>query len=123
MPESLSRNGKTVLIWCWLTCPVPVWASFKDPKPLDGLPAVQKGILENVSRYVRPGGVLLYSTCTLRGRENENLIEEFLRAHPDFAPDTFELPQPVGIADGMLTLWPHIHGTDGFFIAKLRRKA
>ena len=96
---------------------------FKDPKPLDGLPAVQKGILENVSRYVRPGGVLIYSTCTLRGRENENVIEEFLRAHPDFAPDTFELPQPVGAADGMLTLWPHIHGTDGFFIAKLRRKS
>jgi 16S rRNA (cytosine967-C5)-methyltransferase len=96
---------------------------FKDPKPLDGLPAVQKGILENVSRYVRPGGVLLYSTCTLRRSENENVIEGFLLAHPNYILEAFELPQPVGIADGMLTLWPHIHGTDGFFIAKLRRKA
>lgn len=95
---------------------------FKDPKPLDGLPAVQKGILENVSRYVRPGGVLLYSTCTLRRRENEGMVEEFLANHADFAVESFELPVPVGGTDGMLTLWPHIHGTDGFFIAKLRRK-
>jgi len=95
---------------------------FKDPKPLDGLPAVQKGILENVSRYVKPGGVLLYSTCTLRWRENEGMVEEFLANHADFDVESFELPMPVGSTDGMLTLWPHIHGTDGFFIAKLRRK-
>jgi len=95
---------------------------YKDPKPLDGLPAVQKGILENVSRYVRPGGVLLYSTCTLRHRENEGAVEEFLAGHGDFTLEPFELPVPVGGTQGMVTLWPHIHGTDGFFIAKLRRK-
>lgn len=95
---------------------------FKDPGPLDGLPAVQKGILENVSRYVRPGGVLLYSTCTLRRRENEGVVEGFLAAHPDFAPEKFALPRPIGDVEGMITLWPHIHGTDGFFIAKLRRR-
>ena len=95
---------------------------FKDPKPLDGLPVVQKGILENVSRYVRPGGVLLYSTCTLRRGENGNVVEEFLATHPDYALETFELPQPIGAVDGMLTLWPHIHGTDGFFIAVFEKE-
>lgn len=94
---------------------------YKDPGPLAGLPRVQRAILENCARYVRPGGTLLYSTCTLLRRENEDVAEWFLSRHPEFELAEFELPG-VGRSDGMLTLWPHIHGTDGFFIAKLRRK-
>ena len=94
---------------------------FKDPKPLNGLPAIQKDILNNVSRYVRPGGVLLYSTCTLRKQENEDVVAHFLATHPDFELEGFALPGPVGRVEGMVTLWPHLHGTDGFFIAKFRR--
>ncbi len=96
---------------------------YRDPRPLEGLPAIQKDILSNVSRYVRPGGVLLYSTCTLLKRENEDVAWEFLASHKDYSLEPFVLPGPVGETDGMITLWPHRHGTDGFFIAKLRRNA
>lgn len=96
---------------------------YKDPEPLAGLPKVQSAILENVSRYVRPGGVLLYATCTLLERENEEIMAAFLEKRKDFTLEKFQLPGPFGLcADGMLTCWPHRHGTDGFFFAKLRRR-
>ena len=95
---------------------------YKEPGPLAGLPAVQRSILENVSAYVKPGGVLLYCTCTLLERENGDVVSWFLDAHPEYHTEPFELPAPIGrAAEGRLTLWPHIHGTDGFYIAKLRR--
>ena len=95
---------------------------YKEPGPLTGLPAVQRSILENVSAYVKPGGVLLYCTCTLLERENGDVVSWFLDAHPEYHTEPFELPAPIGrAAEGRLTLWPHIHGTDGFYIAKLRR--
>lgn len=95
---------------------------YKDPKPLDGLPAIQMAILDNVSAYVKPGGVLLYSTCTLMEQENERIVKQFVENHPDYALEPVVLQEPVGTAaEGYVTLWPHIHGTDGFFIAKLRR--
>lgn len=94
---------------------------YKDPEPLKGLPRVQRSILDNCARYVRPGGVLLYSTCTLLRRENDEVADGFLADHPDFAPEPFALPH-LGEQPGRVTFWPHIHGTDGFFAAKLRRK-
>lgn len=95
---------------------------YKDPKPLEGLPAVQSAILDNVSAYVRSGGALLYATCTVLERENEGVVRLFLDRHFDFTLERFEMPGPVGAVEaGMVTLWPHRHGTDGFFIAKLRR--
>lgn len=95
---------------------------YRDPEPLEGLPAIQKDILSNLSRYVRPGGALLYSTCTLLKRENEDVVKAFLASHTDYILEPFVLPGPVGKTEGMVTFWPHRHGTDGFFIAKLRRK-
>lgn len=95
---------------------------YKDPEPLKGLPQVQRAILETVSRYVKPGGALLYSTCTLLRRENEDVVKQFLADHGEYVLEPFTLPGPVGTAEGMVTLWPHRHGTDGFFIAKFRRK-
>lgn len=97
---------------------------YKDPEPLAALPSVQRRILENVSSYVRPGGTLLYSTCTLLRRENENVVSAFLEAHPQFGPEPFQLPGVPG-AEGsswMLTLWPHIQGTDGFFISRMKKR-
>lgn len=94
---------------------------YKDPEPLRGLPRVQRSILNNCAGYVRPGGVLLYSTCTLLKRENDDIVDGFLADHPDFAPEPFALPH-LGEQPGRVTFWPHIHGTDGFFAAKLRRK-
>lgn len=97
---------------------------YKDPEPLKDLPEVQKRIADNVCRYVKPGGVLLYSTCTLLERENQAVVEGFLREHEEFCLEPFALPEPIGtVEQGMLTLWPHRNDTDGFFFAKLRRKA
>lgn len=96
---------------------------YKDPEPLKELPAVQLDILTNAARYVRPGGVLLYSTCTLLRRENEEVVQAFLERSPAFKPRTFTLPGPIGaVPPGMITLWPHSKGTDGFFLCKLYKR-
>lgn len=94
---------------------------YKAEEPLSGLPRVQRAIIDNCARYVRPGGILLYSTCTLLRRENEDVVDSFLETHPQFQLEPFTLPG-VGEQPGRMTFWPHIHGTDGFFIAKLRRR-
>ena len=85
------------------------------------LPVLQSGILENASRYVRPGGTLLYSTCTLLPEENEEVTEAFLGMRPDFSRENFHLPEPIGLVEGQLTLWPHRQGTDGFYICRMTR--
>jgi len=95
---------------------------YKDPEPLMELPAIQAAILDNAARYVRPGGVLLYSTCTVLERENEGVARAFLENHHDYKAEAFILPGIIGeVGSGMITLWPHRHGTDGFFICKLRK--
>ncbi len=95
---------------------------YKEPGPLEELPKVQSAILNNVSRYVKSGGTLLYSTCTLLRRENEDVVTGFLEGNAGFSPEPFTLPGPIGATEGTVTLLPHRHGTDGFFIAKLRKK-
>lgn len=96
---------------------------YKDPAPLADLPAVQLDILRNAARYVRPGGTLMYSTCTLLYRENGEVVETFLAENKAYKAETFTLPGPVGLVQsGSATLWPHRHGTDGFFISKMRRE-
>lgn len=96
---------------------------YKEPGPLADLPQIQRDILSNTSRYLRPGGVLLYATCTLLPRENEDVVAWFSEKEKDFTLEAFSLPGPIGrVEEGMLTLWPHRHGTDGFFMAKFRRK-
>ena len=95
---------------------------YKDPGSLENLPRVQGAILDNVARYVRPGGSLLYATCTLLERENEGVVRSFLDRHNHFTLEGFQVPGPFAdTKTGMLTCWPHRHGTDGFFFAKLRR--
>jgi 16S rRNA (cytosine967-C5)-methyltransferase len=95
---------------------------YKDVSALAGLPEAQLAILNGLAPCVKPGGALLYSTCTVLRAENEDVADAFLAAHPDFAPEGFTLPAPLGrIESGRLSLYPHIHGTDGFFICKLRK--
>ena len=96
---------------------------YKDPAPLADLPAVQLDILRNAARYVRPGGTLMYSTCTLLYQENGEVVDTFLAENKAYKAETFTLPGPVGpVQNGSVTLWPHRHGTDGFFISKMRRE-
>ena len=96
---------------------------YKDMKQMQQLPALQRKILENQARYVRPGGVLLYSTCTLVRQENEAVVEAFLSCHPEFYLEKLSLPSVFPENEtGMLALVPGQFDTDGFFIARLRRK-
>ena len=93
----------------------------KGEEELQALPQIQGAILDNLCRYVKPGGVLLYSTCTVLQAENRDQLSSFLQKHPDFSAEDFSV---CGIhsADGCYSFWPQIDGTDGFFAAKLRRK-
>ncbi len=96
----------------------------KDPDTMRELPALQLQILQNQARYVRPGGVLLYSTCTLVRRENEGVVEKFLKTNPEFHLEALPLPAEFGEAKvPMLALVPGEHDTDGFFLCRLRRNA
>lgn len=94
---------------------------YKTESEIAGLPAVQRELLSALSGYVKPGGILLYSTCTILQSENEAVIEWFLDSHGGFRAEPFSLPVIGDVEDGMITLWPHIHGTDGFFICKMKR--
>ena len=96
---------------------------YKDPDSMKDLPALQLAILCNQARYVKPGGVLLYSTCTLVQAENEGVVEAFLRTHPEFTTEPLPLPSVFPKNEsGMLALVPGEYDTDGFFICRLRRK-
>lgn len=99
----------------------------KDGNEIDSLTKIQREILENAAGYVKKGGVLVYSTCTLCRKENEKNLEWFLAQHPDFTAEDISEFLPEGwdtetAKKGYLTLLPHKTGTDGFFISKLRRK-
>ena len=97
---------------------------YKNLQEMAGLPALQLQILKNQATYVRPGGVLLYSTCTLVRAENEGVVEAFLQENGEFSLEPLKLPACFPENEtGMLALVPGEYDTDGFFIAKLRRKA
>ncbi|MEA4896576.1 MAG: 16S rRNA (cytosine(967)-C(5))-methyltransferase RsmB [Oscillospiraceae bacterium] len=95
---------------------------YKDLTAIEKLPETQLAILEGLSKCVKSGGTLLYSTCTVLNAENSGVIDRFLNEHGDFTEEGFDLPGPMGRIDsGRLTLYPHVHHTDGFFICKLRK--
>lgn len=96
---------------------------FKDPDSMRQLPELQLDILRQQAKYVKPGGTLLYSTCTVVRAENEDVVKQFLKENQDFALVPLPLPEvfPVNTS-GMLTLIPGEYDTDGFFISCLRRK-
>ena len=96
---------------------------YKDITKMRELPALQRSILEVQCRYVKPGGLLMYSTCTLAYAENEGMVEAFLKDHPEFSLEPLPLPDVFPKNDsGMLALIPGEYDTDGFFISRLRRK-
>ena len=94
---------------------------YKDPAISLALPDVQLSILDTASRYVKDGGTLVYSTCTVFPEENEKNIERFLATHKDFSLKPFKAGK-LECERGYVTLMPDTHGTDGFFIARLTRK-
>lgn len=99
---------------------------YKSPEEFADLPSLQLQILQQASKMVKPGGVLQYSTCTLRLEENETVAATFLEQNPDFAPRVLPLTtcfEQSGLPlSHQITLFPHIHGSDGFYIAGFVRK-
>ena len=97
---------------------------YKDPADMERLPELQLKILQKQAQYVKPGGVLMYSTCTLVRGENEDVVNTFLAHNKDFYLEKLPLPEhfPENTT-GMIALIPGQHDTDGFFIARMRRKA
>jgi len=91
----------------------------KDESMLAELPCLQLAILRSAANCLKPGGVLVYSTCTTEPEENEEVVRAFLQERPDFQlQKTGEfLPRPR--AAEMVQLWPHRDGVDGFFIARM----
>jgi len=89
----------------------------KSPDDIERLPAIQYAILTNGASYVKAGGTLLYSTCTLNKQENEEVVERFLAEHREFVPSSEGMP----FGEAAVTFFPHEHGTDGFFLAKFKK--
>ena len=85
------------------------------------LSALSASILDAAADALASGGTMVFSTCTLTREENEDAVESLLARRGDLYTEPFSVGG-LFAEDGMLTLWPHRHGTDGFFIAKIRRR-
>ncbi len=97
----------------------------RDPDDIKKLVAIQRAIIENAAKLVRPGGVLVYSTCTVEPEENHDIVFDFLKAHPEFTVDRAEQYLPPRVVDehGFLATYPQRHRMDGAFGARLVREA
>jgi 16S rRNA (cytosine967-C5)-methyltransferase len=92
-----------------------------DPANFAALPPLQLELLSRAARHVRPGGRLVYVTCTFRRAEDQAVAEAFEALHPEY--ERARAPAPAALVgdDGFFRAWPHRHGTDGFFGAVWRR--
>ena len=89
----------------------------KDEDSLNDLPELQYKILCESAKYLKSGGTLVYSTCTILKRENEEVVNRFLADNDGYSLSPFSIGDTV--YPGMVTMLPHVFGTDGFFIAKI----
>ena len=94
---------------------------YKPKTALEEIPPIQKQILKTASRYVKVGGTLIYSTCTLNFDENEGVVEDFLKENKNFAPIAVPIDIEKEGADYCRNFFPDVTGGDGFFVATLRR--
>ena len=94
---------------------------FKTKDSVDSLAEIQTAILNISSKYVKIGGTLVYSTCTLFSKENKNIVDDFLTQNKNFAYEEIELKFDTA-KDGYIQFLPYKDDTDGFFVAKIKRK-
>ena len=90
------------------------------PEDITSLIPLQREILDHAAGYVRPGGYLLYSTCTVSRRENEEQVKDLLNKHPEYSKVPFEFDGQM--TDGSLQLLPGVHKSDGFYMSLLRKE-
>lgn len=116
----------------------------QSPETINGLVQIQSELLRSAASWVKPGGILVYATCTLNPAENETQIQSFLADHPQWNLDRPSLPLPIAPSPlwetpdttpgggttpgwvrtpGWVTMWPHRTEMDGFFIVRLRKDA
>ncbi len=94
----------------------------KNEALLAELPLLQAAILDSAAKCVKPGGVLVYSTCTTEPQENQEIVQSFLNRSPEFSLDITGHFLPMKREESMVQLWPHIDNVDGFFIARMVRR-
>ena len=94
---------------------------YKDISAAEALPKIQYDILSTAKKYLKVGGEMIYSTCTILPEENEYNVKKFIEENGDFELVPFKVGE-LDCPDGYITLLPHVHQTDGFFVAKLKRK-
>lgn len=94
---------------------------YKEQESTARLPNIQYGILNASAAYLKKGGVLVYSTCTLNRDENDRIAERFLREHSDFTAFDFDLGNGISSQNGCFTFYPDEHNTDGFFVARFKK--
>ena len=95
----------------------------RSPEDVASLAELQDALLDAAARHVRPGGTLVYSTCSIEPEENEDRVGAFVERHRDFSPVTVgdSVPAAMVRPDGTYAALPHVHGTDGAFAARLLR--
>ncbi|MCV7051656.1 rRNA cytosine-C5-methyltransferase, partial [Mycobacterium heidelbergense] len=94
----------------------------RQPADVPALAKLQRELLAAAIALTRPGGVVLYATCSPHLAETSGVVGDALRRHPVSALDARPLFEPVGLGEGPhAQLWPHRHGTDAMFAAALRR--
>ncbi len=92
------------------------------PCDIEELPRKQAAILANAAATMKPGGRLIYSTCSIEREENEDVVKDFLTTHSDFEPERFENLEDLRTTTEAIRTWPHRHDADGFFIAAFIRR-
>ena len=95
----------------------------RQPEDIPELAKTALQILSNAARYIKPGGILVYSTCTVTDEENQDVIARFLDEHPGFRTDAFGDGFPIAEyrACAEIQLYPDMYGTDGFYICRMKR--
>ena len=99
----------------------------RKKEDIDSLSNLQYDIIKNVKDYIKVGGFLIYSTCTIETKENIEIISKFIKENPEFKLVNIEesiknKEDFTTLKDGYIKMFPHIHGTDGFFIAKMLKE-
>jgi NOL1/NOP2/fmu family ribosome biogenesis protein len=99
----------------------PAMVKAWGPEKVELYSSIQREIIVDAAKMLKPGGMMIYSTCTFAPEEDEGAVEEFLRTHPDFVPESLEAPWFEAVENGGFRMWPHKLRGEGHFAAVLRR--